>query len=193
MFAEPINVLSWIGSSLGSGTHSLPVTAEDSDHNATNKDLAREDTQLNDTIQRMRDFLSDNSTFEWLKQRIQTVMSTGGGGNLTLVSEEIFGLFRQKFSASNDQFSRYRIDWDPGEFLRYNYSGYVDIASVVSMNTDGQAYEACTVGEYITRAWPITGPRFLEVLENWWSHVSDGREQEPFECMISHHRHSALG
>jgi hypothetical protein len=192
MFAEPLNVLSWIGSSLDAGTHSLPTTAEDSDHIATNIDLERKYTNLSNTIQWMRYLLSDNSSFEWLKQRVQTVISTGGGGNHISVSGKLFGILKQGFLASNDRLCRYKVDWDPCEFLRCNYSGYVDIANVISINTDGQAYEACIVGEYITRAWPITGPRFLEVLGSWWRHVSDGREQEIFQCMFAHHHHFTL-
>jgi hypothetical protein len=75
MFAKPVNVLSSMGDILSPVTVLSSVTVEDTDQIATIKDFAREDVQLNDTIKRMPDFLSDNTTFEWLKQRVQALMS----------------------------------------------------------------------------------------------------------------------
>ena len=200
MFAEPINVLSWMGSSSNPAADSSPTTAEDSDQIAADESPAREDARLDDTIQRMRDFLSDNATFEWLKQRVQAVMSTSRGGEVTAVSRKLSSILKQGFSAANEQSFKYTIDWNPLEFMQCNYSGYVDVASVISINSDGQAFEACTVGEYIARVWPVTGPRFLEAVRSWWKHVSDGREEEPLQrmytCRLSftstnHHRFSS--
>lgn len=185
MFAEPINVLSWMGSSLNPVADLSSVTAEDSAQIDADTDSARGDARLDDTIQRMRDFLSDNGTFEWLKQRVQTVMSTSRGGELTAVSKQLSSILKQGFSAANDQNFRYAIDWDPLEFMQCNYGGYVDIANVISINSDGQAFEACTVGEYVARVWPITGPRFLEAVRGWWKHLSDGREEEPLQRMYA--------
>lgn len=182
MFAEPINVLSWIGHSSNSVADSTPATAENSDQIAITEDFVKEDTQLDDTIQRMSNFLSDNATFEWLKQRVQAVISISGGGELTAVSKKLSSILKQGFSAANDQNFKYTIDWDPLEFMQVNYSGYVDVASVVSVNSDGQVCEAWTVGEYIARVWPMTGPRFLEALRNWWAHISNGRGEEPLMC-----------
>ena len=64
MFAKPVNVLSSMGSSFSPVTGSSSVTVEDTDQIAIIEDSEREDVQLNDTIKRMRDFLSDNTTFE---------------------------------------------------------------------------------------------------------------------------------
>jgi hypothetical protein len=192
MFAEPVNVLSWIGSSLDPVTNSLPLTAEDLDQIDPDKDFAREDAHLNGTIQRMRGFLSDNATFEWLKQRIQSVMSTGGGGHLTSVSGKILGILKQGHSAASNQNVTYTLDWDPCEFMRCNYTSYIDVASVISINSDGHAYEACTVGEFITRFWPVTGPQFLEAMRSWWMHISNGREEELVRRMSACHLHCIL-
>jgi hypothetical protein len=211
MFAEPVNVLSWMGSNSDPVRNSMPAATEDPDQIATDKDPAREglddiatekdparedlddiatgedsageDAQLDDTIQRMRDFLSDNATFEWLKQRVQAVMSTGGSGELTAVSKKLSSILKQGFSAANDQNFKYTIDWDPLEFMQCNYIGYVDVASVISINSDGQACEACTVGEHVARVWPVTAAQFLEAVRSWWRHVSDGREEEPLRRM----------
>lgn len=183
MFAEPVNVLGWMGGSLDPVTDPLPAAVEDEDQTIAANDSSREDAQLDDTIRRMRDFLSDNATFEWLKQRVQAVMSTSGGSELTAVSKQLSSILKQGFSAANEQTFAYTIDWDPLEFMQCNYVGYVDLASVISINTDGQACEACTVGEYVERIWPVTGPRFLDAVGSWWRHVSDGREEEPFRRM----------
>ena len=177
MFAEPVNVLSWMGSSLNPAADLSSVIAETYS--------ARGDAQLDDAIQRMRDFLSDNGTFEWLKQRVQAVMSTSGGGELTAVSKKLSSILKQGFLAANDQNFKYTIDWDPLEFMQCNYGGYVDIASVISINSDGQASEACTIGEYFARVWPVTGPRFLEVVRGWWKHIGDGHEEEHFQRMYA--------
>jgi hypothetical protein len=221
MFAEPVNVLSWMGSNSDPVKNSLTAAAEESnqiaadkqsaregmddiatdkdpargssDDVATDEDSAREDAQLDDTIQRMRDFLSDNATFEWLKQRVQAVMSTSGSGELTAVSKKLSSILKQGFSAANDQNFKYTIDWDPLEFMQCNYSGYVDVTSVISINSDGKTYEACTVGEYIARVWPVTGPRFLERLSSWWRHVNDGREEEPLQRMYTCRAYFTLG
>lgn len=192
MFAAPINVISWMGNSLNPLADLSPVTAEYSDEIATNANSAREDAQLDDTIQRMRDFLSENATFEWLKQRVQAVMSASAGGELTAVSGKLSSILKQGFSAASSQTFYYTIDWDPLEFMRYNYSGYVDIASVIGVHSDGKTYEACTVGEHIARVWPVTGPRFLEVVGGWWRRLSDGREEEPFRRMYACHPCSTL-
>lgn len=185
MFAEPINVLSWMGNSSDPAADLSSVTAEDSDQIVADTGSARGDAQLDDTIQRMRDFLSDNATFQWLKQRVQAVMSTSGGGELTAVSKKSSSILKQGFSAANDQNFKYTIDWDPLEFMQCNYGGYVDIASVISINSDGQAFEACAVGEYVARVWPVTGPPFLEALRGWWKHVSDGHGEEPLQRMYA--------
>jgi hypothetical protein len=175
MFAEPANVLYWVGNSF-----TLPITVETSNEAAAEEASVGEGKALSDTIQKMRDFLSNNSTFDWLKRRIEAAMSTSRSKGLFAVSEKLLGALTQGFSVTNGQAFRYNVDWNPYEFMQCNYAGYVDIASVISINSDGQAYEACTVGEYIARAWPITGPRFLEVLSNWWRHISNGRKEEPF-------------
>lgn len=185
MFAEPVNVISWMGSSSDPVADSSLVTAEVPDQILIPRDSAKEDAQLDDTIQRMRDFLSDNTTFDWLKQRVQAVMSTGGGGELTAVSKKLSSILKQGFSAANDLNFKYTIDWDPLEFMRCNYSGYVDIASVISISSDGQAFEACTIGEYAAQVWPVTGPQFLEAVRRWWKHVSDGHEEEPLQRMYA--------
>ena len=180
MFAEPKNVMNWMG-----GDFLLPVNAESSDRATVETNSDEEETSLSDTIQKMRDFLSDNATFEWLKQRVQAIMSTSGGGHVSPVSKTVMELLKQGFSAANEASSRYIVDWDPQEFMQCNYSGHVDIASVISINFDGQAYEACTVGEHITRVWPVTGPHFLEVLRSWWEQISNGREEEPTRRMLA--------
>ena len=187
MFAEPINVLGWMGGSLDPVTNPLPAAVEEMDQTLAAKDSAREDAQLDDTMQRMREFLSDNATFEWLKQRVQAVMSTSGGGELTAVSKQLSSILKQGFSAANEQNFAYTIDWDPLDFMQSNYTGYVDVASVISISSDGQACEACTVGEYVERIWPVTGPRFLDAVRSWWRHVSDGREEEPLQRMYACH------
>lgn len=183
MFAEPINVLGWMGGSLDPVTDPLPAAVEEMDQIIAANDSSREDVQLDDTMQRMRDFLSDNATFEWLKQRVQAVMSTSGGGELTAVSKQLSSILKQGFSVANEQNFAYTIDWDPLEFMQCNYTGYVDVSNVISINSDGQTYEACTVGEYVARIWPVTGPRFLEVVRSWWRHLSDEHEEEPFQRM----------
>ncbi|GAB7326961.1 hypothetical protein MBLNU13_g10914t3 [Cladosporium sp. NU13] len=179
MFAEPASVLGWLGS-----TFAPPVMAETSDEVAAGEALAGEDKAQSDTIQKMRDFLSDNPTFEWLKRRVEAAMSTSGGKGLSTVSKKLLGVLTQGFSVANDQGFRYSVEWDPHDFMQYNYAGYVDIANVISINSDGHACEACTVGEYIARAWPITGPRFLEVLSNWWRHIDNGRKEEPLQHFL---------
>jgi hypothetical protein len=192
MFAEPINVLSWVGNSLNTAPDASPVKAEYSpftsegfDQITAGKDSARQDAQLDDTIQRMREYLSDNTTFEWLKQRVQSVMSTSGGGELTAVSRKLSNILKHGFSAANSQNFEYTVDWDPLEFMHIGYNGYVDIESVISINSDGQACEACTIGEYIARVWPVTGPQFLEAVGSWWRHVRDGREGKPLQRMYT--------
>jgi hypothetical protein len=188
MFAEPVNVLSWMGSSFNPVADSSPVAAEDPDRMAMTNGYAKEDARLlDDTIQRMRDFLSDNTVFEWLKQRVQAVMSTSGGGELTAVSKKLSSILKQGFSVANDRNFKYTIDWDPLAFMRCNYNGNVDIASVISVNSDGKACEACTVGEYTARVWPITGPRFLEVVRSWFKHVVDGPKEETFRRRYARH------
>lgn len=174
MFAEPTNVLDWLGDNSMS-----PATAESSDELAFEEASAGESRALSDTIQKMRDFLSDNPTFEWLKRRVEAAMSTSRSKALSVVSKKLLGIITTGFSVTNDPGFRYTVNWDPQKFMQCNYAGYVDIASVISINSDGQAFEACTVGEYIARTWPITGPRFLEVLRNWWKHISNGRKEEP--------------
>jgi hypothetical protein len=174
IFADPANVLNWLGSNF-----MRPVTAETSDEVAAEDVSAGEGKALGDTIQKMRDFLSDNPTFEWLKRRIEAAMSASGGKGLSAVSKKLLGVLTQGFSVANDQGFRYTVDWNPHEFMQHNYAGYVDMTSVISINSDGQACEACTIGEYIARTWPITGPRFLEAISSWWRHISNGHKEEP--------------
>ena len=184
MFAEPFNVLNWM-----QGDFSQPPTAESSSRPAEENFSDGEDAVLSDTIQKMRDFLSNNAAFEWLKQRVQAVISSNGGNDVTAVSKKLLSLLKHGFSAANERKFRYTLEWDPREFMRCNHTSYIDIANVVSINSDGERCETSTVGEYMTRVWPVTGPRFLEVLRNWWRHVSDGREKEPFQRMFANQQH----
>lgn len=192
MFAEPINVLSWVGDSLTTAPDASLVEEEDSPFTSEDlyqitaaRDFAKEDARLDDTIQRMRDFLSDNVTFQWLKLRVQSVISTGRGGGLTAVSGKLSSILKQGFSATNSQNFEYTVGWDPLEFIQSGYAGSVDIASVISINSDGQTCEACTIGEYIARVWPVTGPQFLEAVRSWWRHISNGFEEKSLQRMYA--------
>ena len=187
MFAEPSNVLNWMESDF-----LQPPTAESSNWAAKEEVVDGEDPALSDSIQKMRDFLSDNAAFEWLKQRVQAVMLNNGGNDVTALSKKLLSILKQGYSAANEQNFTYTLDWDPREFIQCNYNSQVDVANVVCINSDGKTYQASIVGEHMARVWPITGPRFLEVLRNWWMHVSDGREEEPFQRTYAHHQHSAL-
>jgi hypothetical protein len=180
MFADSVDVLNWLGDDF-----LPPVTADSSGRVATESGSDEENRTLSDTMLKMRDFLSDNATFDWLNQRVQAIMSTSGGGDVSAVSKKLLGILKKGFSAADGASFKYSIDWDPQEFMQCNYAGYVDIASVMGINSDGHVYEACTVGGYITRVWPVTGPRFLEVLRSWWIHISHGREEEPIRRMLA--------
>lgn len=192
MFAEPIDVLSWVGHSLTTALDASLVEEEDSPFTSEDlyritaaTDFAKEDAWSDDIIQRMLDFLSDNATFQWLKLRVQSVMSTSRGGGLTAVSGKLSSILKQGFPTANSQNFEYTVDWDPLEFIQSGYAGSVDIASVISINSDGQTCEACTVGEHIARVWPVTGPHFLEAVRSWWKHVSDGFEEESLQRMYT--------
>jgi hypothetical protein len=192
MFAEPINVLSWVGDSLTTAPDASLVEEEDSPFTSEDlyqitaaRDFAREDARLDDIIQRMRNFLSDNATFQWLTLRVQSVMSTSRGGGLTAVSGKLSNILKQGFSAANSQNFEYTVGWDPLEFMQSGYASSVDIASVISINSNGRTCEACTVGEHIARVWPVTGPQFLEAVRSWWRHIRDGFEEESLRRMYT--------
>ena len=187
MFAEPMNVLNWIGSEF-----LPPVTAELSGRDAVDDGSDGEETASSDTIQKMRDYLTDNTTFEWLKQRVQAIMSTSGSGDVSQVSKKLLGILKQGFAVANEMSFEYTIDWDPREFMQCNYTGHVDIASVISINFDGEVYEACTVGDYLTRVWPVTGPQFLQVLRYWWIQISNESEENPIRRMLAHRPYPIL-
>lgn len=191
---EPFDVLNWVENDLEITLNNpFRATAGDPDQIATDTDSAREELRahFNRIFQRMRDFLGNNASFQWLKGRIHTIMTSSRRSVSTSVSRDLLTILEQGFTVANHEILTYAVDWDPVVFMHCNYDSYVDISSVISINSDGQSCEACTVGEYIARVWPITGPRVLEALQIWWMRISDGGEQTPFRRMYTYHSYTA--
>ena len=112
-------------------------------------------------------------------------MLTNRDGELFAVSKKLSSILKHGYSATYDQNFKCTMYWDPLEFMQCNYGGYTDVASVISINSDGQAFEACTIGEYVARVWPVTGPQLLEAVRGWWKHIADGHEEEPLHRMYA--------
>ena len=184
-FAETVDVLSWMGCNLDPHASALPVGAEALLRVSTKKPSRDQDTTSSNNAQKMEDFLFNNTNFEWLKQRLDVILSTDRGGYFTAVSMKMLGVLKQSHSLAKTREICLAIDWNPYEFMQQNYTNYVDISNVIAISTNGQNFEVCTVGEYMKRVWPVTGPKFLEVLKKWWRQVDEGREEETFKCWLA--------
>lgn len=185
-FAETADVLSWMGCNLDPHASALAVGAEALLRVSTKKPARDQEQTSSNNAQTMADFLFNNTTFEWLKQRLDVMLSTDQGLDFTAVSRKMLGVLKQSHSWAKTREFCLAIDWNPCEFMRQSYANYVDISNVIAISTNGQTYEVCTVGEYMTRVWPVTGPQFLEVLKKWWRQVDEGREEEIFKCESTH-------
>jgi len=122
------------------------------------------------------------SDSDWI-HKTKSQLAIGGGRGLSGISDKLSSVLTQSPRLARNQRVRYAVDWNPHAFMQRNYYGYVDIATVISINSDGEAYEACTIGEYIARVWPTTGLRFLDVIRTWWRHISNGHREKPLQRM----------
>jgi hypothetical protein len=171
-----------MGCKLDPHASALPIDADKSLRAGTNKLSGDQNATSSNNAQKLADFLFNNTTFEWLKQRLDVILSTDRGDDFTTVSKKMLGVLKQSHSLAKPREICFAIDWNPRAFMRHCYANYVNISDVIAISTNGQKYEACTVGEYMTRVWPATGPQFLEVLKKWWQQVDEGREEEIFKC-----------
>jgi hypothetical protein len=177
------NVVSWLNQTVSlRSTVTRPLSdVERSDELGENDPSGEHSKEYRAMVERIRTYLCVNTTFDWLKSRIQTIVKSASEHAWMLKARRLSDLLLTMDYDKIEYGIKIVVDWDLQEFMDQNYSGFVDIANVISISSSTQSCEAGTVGEYIARVWPITGPYFLRVLQDWWRQISDGHGDKPFE------------
>ncbi|KAK3667545.1 hypothetical protein LTR22_001723 [Elasticomyces elasticus] len=118
-------------------------------------------------IKSMRGHLRNNSAFDWLQRRVQSVVIRTRGETLQALTHQLLiGVKDIAFEIQRPAILL-SVDWDIAAFLAHGYTVVPDLATVVALCEDRDAYQMTTIGSYITQNWPVTGEPFLGMLQIW--------------------------
>lgn len=182
MFAQSDNVLGW----MAGNTEPVPEDLEAEETRSTTDvkdaeilvDTASHEDEFGLSIQRMREFLSDNLSFKWLGRRIETLVTTTAAKSFETITHELIRGLQESTLATYRPVLRVSVDWNLEEFISCNYASEVELASIICINSDGHDFEADTLGDYMARIWPMSGTDFLQILQEWWRQRQPDGEQE---------------
>lgn len=144
-------------------------------------------SQPNEIIRQMRYFLSNNTSFSWLTRRIETAVAMTTGKGLQAITRELLRGLKEVSSSTGQLSIQVSMDWDLGKFVARNYIGEVELASIICVTTDERHFEADTLGAYMARTWPNSGPLFLQTLQEWWTQHASTQGQQPFKRRYFRH------
>ena len=153
-------------------THHLTATRRIDDHNGGSKaDNCTENEE--DKLLRIIEDFAGSKSFDWLIQQIRAFAFSSRGMSLLNISTDLLDALTKFPSNVESPGALFSVDADLKTYLEGSSDGCSSLRSIICVNADGEHYEAITLDEYMARMWPMTGVRFLEILQEWMEIAED--------------------
>ena len=166
-------------------THHLIATQKIENHDGGSKADNRTENEEDKLLRILEDFTGSKS-FDWLVRRIQAFAFSSRCMSLLTLSTDLSHTLTEYQSRMESPGTLFSVDADLKTYLRGSSDGGSSLRSIICVNADGEQYEATTLGEYMARMWPMTGVRFLDILQEWIEFAEDGENNHQFDRKLSY-------